>query len=156
MCPPSSAALNGRDRPCATGMTDWKSVLRIDAVAVAERTRPALVAAETAPVEREKVFDRQLCCEVWADNGEPVTPQVFVEGLGWVTPPSDEVVDHQAELAATGWKFAKSQINDTAKGAMRNEIKDIAHRGSLNGSAQTAQMPAWLAILPSRQQTSTI
>ena len=87
------------------------------------------------PVEpRATRFDRDLCCEVFADTGERVIPQIFVDGLGWVTPPSAEVIDHQAELAAAGWKFAKGQVKGTEKALMRKDIKDIGQRGNLNVS----------------------
>ena len=33
----------------------------------------------------------------------------------------------------------------------RKRSEDISQRGNLNGASQTSQMPAWLAILPSRQ-----
>ena len=34
-------------------------------------------------------------------------------------------------------------------------LEDLGQRGNLNGSVQTSQMPAWLAILPSRQHVAS-
>ena len=75
------------------------------------------------------------CCYKWSDTNKVCEPQP--DGKIW----NEEV--HEWILPSN------------AKAATRAGIKDIAHRGSLNGSAQTAQMPAWLAILPSRQKVAT-
>ena len=121
-----------------------------DVVAPAEPIEaPVEVAAEVVKAERATRWDKDLCCRVFADTGEAVEPKIFVEGLGWVTPPSDEVVDHQAEMK--GWYAVDRQVQNTAKAQMRAEIRNIGQRGNLNGSAQSAQVPAWLSILPSRQ-----
>lgn len=41
------------------------------------------------------------------------------------------------------------------KQTIRAKVNDVGQRGNLNGAAQTTQMPAWLAILPSRQRVAT-
>jgi hypothetical protein len=92
----------------------------------------APVVVEVAPVERATRFDRDLCCMVYSDNGERVTPQIFVEGLGWVSPPgSEEVIDVEEGLS---WSYAVRRSNSKAR--MRADINatkrsaDVGMRGS--------------------------
>jgi hypothetical protein len=79
--------------------------------------------AEMAPVavERKKIFDRHLCCEVWSDTGERVVPQVWEEGIGWVTPAGSEpVLDVEEGLS---WSYAVRRSN--SKSRMRADIRSM-------------------------------
>ena len=49
------------------------------------------------------------------------------------------------------YRMAKGVLEKLAAIA-KPKIKDIATMGNLNGTQQTGEMPAWLAILPSRRQ----
>jgi len=96
----------------------------------------APVVVEVAPVERATRFDRDLCCMVYSDNGERVTPQIFVEGLGWVSPPgSEEVIDVEEGLS---WSYAVRRSNSKAR--MRADINatkrsaDLGQRGRLSNN----------------------
>lgn len=75
----------------------------------------------SAPVERATRFDRDLCCKVYVDNGERVTPQIFVEGLGWVSPPNDDEVQDVEE--GLSWSYAVRRSN--SKSRMRAEANAI-------------------------------
>jgi len=109
------------------------------------------LAATAKPVvepvaERKQYYSPNMCCNIWADTREPVEGQV-VDGkiwggkeLGWVTPPSDEPIDHQAELAASGWRSAGRQIKDRGKAAMLVEIAEIRERSMMN-AALTSNKP---------------
>ena len=94
--------------------------------ATVEAAMVPVVVEEPAPVivERKKIFDAQLCCEVWSDTGERVVPQIFVEGLGWVTPPgTEEVLDVEDGLS---WSYAVRRSN--SKMRMKAEINAIKAR----------------------------
>ena len=89
------------------------------------RLAPVVVEAvvEPAPVavERKKIFDRHLCCEVWSDTGERCVPQIYMEGIGWVTPAgTEEVLDVEAGLS---WSYAVRR--SSSKSRMRAEINAI-------------------------------
>jgi hypothetical protein len=124
----------------AVAVEDAASIARVQAAMAAEESlieTSAPVVVEVAPVERKKIFDRQLCCEVWSDTGERCVPQIFVEGLGWVSPPgSEEVLDVEEGLS---WSYAVRRSN--SKSRMRAEINatkrsaDLGMRGNLNRKA---------------------
>ena len=124
-------------KPCyhMTGLEkrelDRKAVAQVVAIEIVE-AEPVIVEAAQP---RAYYWCPNRCCYKWSGTNQVCDPQP--DGKVW----SEEI--HE-------WIMPSN-----AKAATRAGIKDIAHRGSLNGSAQTAQMPAWLAILPSRQQVAT-
>jgi hypothetical protein len=118
--------------------------------------------------ERKQVWNSDLCCAIYADTREIVDPaaheaklklqreayeaeQQYREGKvfdsilqEWVTPPSDEPIDHFASLAGTRVGKRKAQEQDKAQ--KLNEISVI--KGNLNGAQQSAVL---LMELPSRR-----
>jgi hypothetical protein len=102
-----------------------------EAAAIARIAALEATMAPVAVVERKKIFDAQLCCEVWSDTGERCVAQVWLEGIGWVTPPgSEEVVEVEQGLS---WSYAVRRNN--SKMRLKAEIKNIGQRGNLNRKA---------------------
>lgn len=93
--------------------------------ALEAETAPVVIETPVEPapiaVERKKIFDRHLCCEVWSDTGERVVPQVWDEDLGWVTPAGSEpVLDVEEGLS---WSYAVRRSN--SKSRMKAEARSI-------------------------------
>jgi hypothetical protein len=96
--------------------------------------KPAEVAVEVAE-PRKYYWCPNRCCYKWSDTNKVCDPQpdgkIWDKDIcDWVMPPSGEPIDHQAELAAAGWKFAKKQIKDTGKALMLGEIAEIRERAA--------------------------
>jgi len=99
-----------------------------EAAAIARIAALEATMAPVAVVERKKIFDAQLCCEVWSDTGERCVAQVWLEGIGWVTPPgSEEVVEVEEGLS---WSYAVRRSNSKAR--MRADINATKHSANVS------------------------